>query len=263
MTAYGAILSARFRALLQYRGAAIAGMGTQIFWGLMRIMIVAAFYESTTQARPMAFTKVVTYIWLSQALFRMVPWMADPEIGHAIRSGDVVYHLLRPLTLYGGWFARAVATLTAPTVLRAVPLVLVVALFGGIDAPPSAAALGLALVAVFNGILLGAAIMNALHVSLLWTVSGDGITRLLSVAVFMFSGMAIPLPLLPSNLQPLVAALPFRGVMDTPMRIYLGEIAVSAAPAALAHQLVWTGVLAAVSVALVRRYTYRLAIQGG
>ena len=36
MRPYWAVLSARFRMLLQYRAAALAGLGTQVFWGLIR-----------------------------------------------------------------------------------------------------------------------------------------------------------------------------------------------------------------------------------
>jgi len=47
MQPYLAILSARFRTLLQYRVAGLAGIGTQLFWGLIRVMIFDAFYRST------------------------------------------------------------------------------------------------------------------------------------------------------------------------------------------------------------------------
>ena len=39
MRPYLAIVSARFRMLLQYRAAAIAGLWTQVFFGLVLIMI--------------------------------------------------------------------------------------------------------------------------------------------------------------------------------------------------------------------------------
>ena len=39
MSAYMAVVSARFRMMLQYRSAAFAGLGTQMFWGIMRVMI--------------------------------------------------------------------------------------------------------------------------------------------------------------------------------------------------------------------------------
>ena len=39
MSAYAAVFAARFRVLLQYRAAALAGLGTQVFWGLVRVAI--------------------------------------------------------------------------------------------------------------------------------------------------------------------------------------------------------------------------------
>jgi hypothetical protein len=41
---YLAIVGARARVLLQYRAAALAGVATQCFWGLIKIMILTAFY---------------------------------------------------------------------------------------------------------------------------------------------------------------------------------------------------------------------------
>ena len=62
MKAYAAVVSARFRMLLQYRVAALAGLGTQVFWGLIRMMFFTAFYRSTTAPQPMSLTDVITYI---------------------------------------------------------------------------------------------------------------------------------------------------------------------------------------------------------
>ena len=45
---YRAVVSARYRMLLQYRAAAFAGLVTQCFWGAIRLMIVAAFYAAST-----------------------------------------------------------------------------------------------------------------------------------------------------------------------------------------------------------------------
>ena len=55
---YLALLSARYRMLLQYRAAAMAGAATQLFWGFIRIMILLAFYRSSSAEPPMATTKM-------------------------------------------------------------------------------------------------------------------------------------------------------------------------------------------------------------
>ncbi len=59
---YAAVVSARYRMLLQYRAAAVAGFGTQLFWGAIRLMILAAFYASSRQPPPMSMADIVDYI---------------------------------------------------------------------------------------------------------------------------------------------------------------------------------------------------------
>ena len=87
-----------YRALLQYRAAALAGFGTQLFWGFIRVMIFKAFYLSTTDSQPMELDDVITYVWLGQAFLVFIPWNVDREIQALIRSGAVTYELLRPWT---------------------------------------------------------------------------------------------------------------------------------------------------------------------
>ncbi|KKK89381.1 hypothetical protein LCGC14_2733670, partial [marine sediment metagenome] len=121
MRPYLAILSARFRALLQYRAAAVAGMGTQVFWGLIRTMIFVAFFEGSSADSPMSKADVVAYIWLGQAFFAMFPLRVDAEVAEMIRTGNVAYELLRPVDIYSLWMARSIAARIAPPILRAGP----------------------------------------------------------------------------------------------------------------------------------------------
>src|SRR5439155_16836295 len=99
MNAYAAILSARFRTLLQYRAAAAAGFGTQLFWGFIRVMIFTAFYRSSTAPQPMSLPQVVTYVWLGEATLIMLLAGVDRDVQAMIRTGTVAYELVRPLDL--------------------------------------------------------------------------------------------------------------------------------------------------------------------
>ena len=81
--------------------------------------------------------------------------------------------------------------------------------------------------------------------------------------VSFFSGMYVPLPLFPEWLQPLLHALPFRGLVDVPFRLYLGHIDPRDTLAVLGPQLVWTGVLIVLGRVLLARGRRRLVVQGG
>jgi ABC-2 type transport system permease protein len=260
---YAAVLSARFRTLIQYRAAALAGFGTQLFWGLIRLMIFDAFYRSSTAPQPMSQAEVVTYVWLGQATLALVLGGVDPEIRTMVRTGTVAYDLLRPLDLYGYWYSRAVADRTAPMALRAGPVLLSAALFFGLGAPPSgASALGWA-AATAVAVLLAASIWMLMNISLLWTVSGDGVARFFPAVIYTLSGILIPLPLLPDWTQAAVNALPFRGLADVPFRIYMGHIPPEGILPALIHQLLWTAALVLLGRAVLDRARRHLVVQGG
>ncbi len=263
MKPYLALLGARFRVLLQYRAAAAAGLGTQLFWGLIRMMIFQAFYDSAPDAQPINRVDVVTYIWLGQAMLGLLPWNLDGDIRSMVRTGTVAYELLRPVDLYGAWYTRAVAQRTAPTLLRCVPLFIVAGLFFGLRPPSSAAAGLLWVLTTLAAIGLASAFSTFMNVTMVTTVSGEGIARFVSPLVYSLSGMLIPISLLPRWLLPAINALPFRGLVDTPFRAYLGELSGSGFIAALAHQILWTLALVAAGRWMLGRSLRRLVIQGG
>jgi ABC-2 type transport system permease protein len=270
MSGYLAIVSARFKALLQYRAAALSGLFTQTFFGLVRIMILRAFYAASVVAAPMALPQVTGYVWLGQATLLLIPWRSDEDVAEQIRTGNVVYELTRPLDLYGLWFARALAWRTAPVFLRMLPMfalamvvIPLVAPGWGLAPPPSIATLA-SWVACFAGaVLVSTALTTLMSVSLMWTISGDGVPMLIGTGATMFGGLVIPLPLFPDWIKPVVYSLPFAGMLDLPSRLFTGDLGIAFAPAILAHQLVWTVALVALGRALLARGIRRLVVQGG
>ena len=264
MTGYWAIVSARFRTLLQYRAAAVAGLGTQLFWGLIRVMVFTAFYRSTTAAQPIALEDVVTYVWLGQAFFLgLLPWNVDRDIAALIRSGGVGYELLRPWDLYNAWYSRSLAWRTAPTLLRAVPMLIIAGLFLSMELPASPASAAAFAMAMVGAILLSSAITTLLTITLTWTISGEGATHLAAGIITIFSGMIVPLPLYPDWAQTALNVLPFRGLLDTPIRLYLGHIPASDVLLHLAHQAAWTAVIVLLGRWALSHGLRRLVVQGG
>lgn len=271
MRPYLAVLSARYRMLLQYRAAALAGIATQLFWGAIRLMIFAGFYASTTRDQPMTLEQVIVYVWLGQALFALLPWRSDAELAGIMRSGNVGYELLRPLDTYHLWYVRSIATLVGPTTLRAIPLTIVAAgllpLVGLSDwalrPPPDLAAALLFAAAMAVTVLLSASVLMLVHISMMWTVAAEGANRLLPGVVWVLSGMVIPLPFFPAWLQPFLQVQPFRGIFDVPLRIYSGHLPPGAAMASIALSLGWTAGFIVVGRAIMQRGFRRIVVQGG
>ncbi len=272
MKAYWSLFVARFALLLQYRAAALAGIATQFFWGIVKVMIVEAFFTHTTSTQPINFREAVGYIWLVQGfLFAVVPWGGDKDIQELIRSGTVGYDLLRPTDLYNFWLTRALALRTAPIILRAIPLLCIVVfifpLVGisqwSLAFAPSFASFVAFLISFIGAIILSSALTMLFTVSMMWTISGEGVNNIFPTFILIFSGMIVPLPFFPEWIKPLLNVLPFSGLVDKPFRIFIGNLPPNLLPSVLLHQAFWIFVLVFIGRLLVNRGVRKLVIQGG
>ena len=269
---YRGVLRARWRETLQYRLAALAGFGTQCYWGLLRLMILAAFYQSgPADATDFSFAHAVPYVWLGQALLSLFPFRLDGELADGVRTGSVAGELLRPIDLYSYWFWRMTAWRLAQAAPRCL-LMLVVAVgvlpLVGLDewaltAPASVGAGALYLAATALALLLGVAVTAVLISMMFWTVSSEGAMYVLPAIVWFGGGLVTPLPLLPDGLAAVLGYLPFAGLMDIPFRIYVGHLAGAEALAHLALQVGWLAVLVVLGRVLLARGLRRVVILGG
>lgn len=270
MRPYQAVFRARFQLLLQYRAAALAGFGTQCWWGAIKVMIFAAFLAGPV-ASPMTLRQTIDYVWLGQAFLMLLPWSADAELARMVRSGDIAYERLRPVDGYSYWYARAVARRTATPLLRATPMVLMTGVLlpslglgrWGLGPPAGATAALLFAASMALVVALSSAFSTLLDVLVVITLSERGVNILVAPLAIVFSGSLIPLPLLPEWLQPFMQYQPFAGLLDVPFRIYSGHLVGWSAVGALGRQVLWTLVLVALGRAIMRRAMARLETQGG
>lgn len=266
MRPYWSLFATRARTLFQYRVAALAGLATQWVFGFVLTSVLVAFYGSTAAAQPMSLAQSITYTWLGQALLGILPWNFDREIGDGVRTGAVAYDLARPIDLYAYWYARVMAMRVAPTLLKSIPMFLIATFL--MPAPftmqwPQLPALLAWLTSLLGALLLSCAITLLMQVSLFWTVTGDGITRILPHIVTLFSGMVIPLPLFPDWLQGFLRFQPFTGVSATPSMLFTGVLPPSAIWETLALQLGWTLVFVSIGRLIMRRGLLKLTVAGG
>jgi len=268
---YVAAFRARFQLMLQYRTAALAGFATQCWWGGIRIMVFAAFYGANEAAAPMSLRDAVTYVWLGQALLALLPWLADPEVSQAVRTGGVGYDRLRPLDAYGYWYARTLGWMLARALPRAALMLLgagIVLPLVGLDAwawqpPAGVTATLLFIVSLALMIALATAVLMLANVVVAASLNERGVNAVLAPLVIVFSGQLVPLNFFPQSVQPLLHLQPFAGLVDIPFRIYFANLAGSVALQSLALQAGWTLALIALGRIAMERVMRRLEMQGG
>ncbi|MBU0953912.1 MAG: ABC-2 family transporter protein [Spirochaetes bacterium] len=250
---YLAAFRGRAKASLQYRSAALAGMFTQFFFGLILTMVMEAWYQSYTGSAPLPLSlhQAASYIWLGQMVFALIPWRGDPELQNLVRSGEVGRDLVRPVHIFSLWFIRSLAWRYVSVVLRFLPILIFSALIlphtalRSIALMPPASTVGLFgfLVLLSTGSLLSAAISVLISCFQFRQISAVGMNAIAAAIISFFSGQIVPLPLISGPVELIYRLLPFRYMADVPYRFWLGSLTLADLPAALTAQFLWLAIL--------------------
>ena len=267
MTAYLSYFKLRFITGLQYRISALAGVVTQIFFGLIFIMVYLAFYESGSSNAPMEFNQLVSYLWLNQCLFALIYiWYKDKDILSMIKNGNISYELCRPQELYFMWYTKILSSRLSQTLLRCVPAFIIAFLLPApfnLSLPASGVTFVLFLITLIIGVLLVTCIVNLFHIITMFTLDEKGIVGIFFCIADIFSGLTVPLPFFPNLLLKIADFLPFRYVSDLPFRIYISNISTNIAIKGIIIQLVWIFILGTLGYILSKIALKKAIVQGG
>lgn len=267
MKPYFSVLKLRLLNGLQYRAAAAAGIATQFFFGFIIIMVFQAFYSHASGNQPMSLDEVIAYVWLQQAFLALVMlWYRDNELFDLITSGNIAYELCRPCDLYGFWYAKLLAQRLSSAFLRSFPILIVAFLLPKpykLVFPPDFLSLLAFILALTFGLFVLVSISMFIYISVFITMSPAGSLLLFAVLGEFFSGLVIPIPLMPTWVQTIASALPFRWTVDFPFRVYSGQISPVQAFYGIIIQLIWLAVLLIFGKFLFGKAIRKLVIQGG
>ena len=256
----------RIATFLQYRSAAIAGLTTQFFWGVMLVFIYMALYQNADNVS-MNLEQVIAYVWLHQAFYAFLAVrIADHEIRDSIRTGNVAYEIIRPYNLYYWWYIKGIAKRIASAMLRVMPVVIVSSLLPkpyGLPLPATFINFILFLVSLLLGVLVVNGINLLVHTIGFYTYNEAGISGMLMSVMELLSGELVPIALLPMFIQNGTYYLPFRLVCDLPFRLYSNNIGIMEGIFSIGLQVVWIFILLIIGNLIVKRALKKVFVQGG
>lgn len=266
MIGYLSYFKTRLVAGLQYKVAAIAGIATQVFWGILYCFVYQAFY-SNASISDISFSELITYVWLNQAFIALIYINTkDIDILESIIDGTVAYELVRPYHLYNWWYIKLLAGKLSSCALRFIPIILLGLLLPApynLSLPFSILSFILFLISLLLGTLLLCGILMIIHTIAFYTINYKGIFSIAFSIMGLLSGFIIPVPLLPNVVKQATYYLPFRLIGDLPFRIYSGNINTAIALQDIALQLIWVVIIIIIGFSLMRRALKKVFIQGG
>ena len=267
MTSYLSYFILRFKMNLQYRAAALAGVGTQFFFGFINIFVYLAFYESGNGNLPMPLNQLISYVWLMQAFFAITYlWQKDKEILLLIMNGNISYELYRPQNLYYMWIAKILGQRLANVSLRFLPIILAATLLPEpykLDLAISFPNFLLFLVILTLSCILMALFAAICHIGCIFTIDDKGVINIVMVIADILSGLVIPIPFFPKFMQVIANIFPFRYISDFPFRFYVGNISVEEALYSILIQILWIIILFFLGKLLMNKALKKAVVQGG
>jgi ABC-2 type transport system permease protein len=102
-----------------------------------------------------------------------------------------------------------------------------------------------------------------LNVTAFWTTDARGLGALANTATMFLGGFVVPIRYFPDWLQPLVLALPFASITQTPADLFVERVSGADVPALLLLQLAWVVFFLGAAQLVTVLATRRVVIQGG
>ncbi|MEK3864608.1 ABC-2 family transporter protein [Paenibacillus sp. FSL H7-0716] len=270
MNVFISYFQTRFNSIMIYRSAAIFGSITQIFWGFFRIFILYQFTLGNIGESPMASSSMITYIWLNQIFFAIVPWNVNHQEFDLVKSGNVVYELARPINLFNLLFSKTLAWRLASSVIRMIPILIFVIIvlpligFGSYGiAFPSIESIFLFIVSISLSYLLSSVITVFIYAITFFTIEASNFVGFINTMAYALSGLIIPLAYFPEKIQTFLNFQPYKSVLDTPAMIFTAEYSVKESMMYILVQVAWVVFFTLINQVMIKKGIKQLVVQGG
>ena len=261
MGVYLAVARMSFRRQSTYRAATVAGVFTNSVFGIILASVLLAAYEQTSEINGLDASGAVTITFVTQGLLMVNGSFGWKEMAERVRSGDVATDLHRPIDFSLYWMSMFVGASTFAVLGRGIVPFLVGAVLFDLTVPTSVITwLGPA------ACLLGAGAVASrwwflVNLASFW-LAGDirGVVQLAGALQMFCSGALIPLQFFPDAIGQVLRLTPFAAMAQLPAEVFLGKVDPGTV---LGAQLLWVGVLHVAGLAVLRRGSRKLVIDGG
>jgi ABC-2 type transport system permease protein len=252
-----------YRRWATYRGATLAGIFTNSVFGFMRAYVLLALFHSRPHAGGYSAADALTYTWLTQAALMTVYIWGWYEIAERIRSGDIVSDFQRPVDFQLYWLSQDLGRALYHAIFRGIPPFLLGLLFFRLFLPANPLVYLLFAFSLGLAVCISFALRFIVNILAFWLFDYRGVNTLAAVFWTFLSGFIVPLAIFPPVWRAIAEALPFAGMIETPVDIFLQQDTGLRLLAVLGLQVFWALALLGIGRWLLALAMRRLVVQGG
>lgn len=263
MRAYWETAVRGYRRYATYRGATFAGAFTNTIFGVMRGYVLLALLASRPQVGGYDASDALTYVWLTQAMIMITYLWGWNELALRIVSGDVAVDLSRPIDFQGYWLAGDLGRALFHAIFRGIPPLLLGGLLFTLRIPIAPGRWFVFIASLVLATVLSFSLRFIVNLTAFWLLDYRGILNVTTLTWTFLAGFVIPLNFLPEGPRDVLEALPFAGILQVPIDVFLGKRQGLDLLGALAFQAVWAAVLLLAGRLLLAAAVRKLVVQGG
>jgi viologen exporter family transport system permease protein len=252
-----------FRRQLIYRWANLAGLCTNVFWGVIQSAVYIALYRSRPVAAGYSLADTLRYWWLIQGMIMIVLPFGWFDLLLTIRSGEVVTDLSKPCDFYWYWFSREVGRDAYYLLFRFLPTYTAGLILFRIGLPGDWRTWTLFGFSLVLGAGVGIAYRFISNIAAFWVIEGRPVAGMVYTVALFLTGSYLPVAFFPPLLRTLIDWSPFSALMNVPAEVFGGKIAESSLALALGQQVLWLVALTLAARGLTRLAARRVVVQGG
>jgi ABC-2 type transport system permease protein len=260
---YWEIARRGYRRYATYRAATLAGIFTNSVFGLMRAYILIALFNTRPHVGNYTVADAVTYTWLTQAAIMIVYLWGWYDIAERIRSGDIVTDLQRPVDFQLYWLSQDLGRALYHGLFRGIPPFLLGMLFFHLLIPTDPLTYLMFVLSMGLGVCISFGMRFITNLAAFWILDYRGVGTLATTFWTFLSGFGVPLAIFPGALRTVCQNLPFAGMIQIPVDVFLGKYSGLSLLVAMGKQVGWAAVLLLIGRLMLKRAERRVVVQGG
>ncbi|GLZ80009.1 ABC transporter permease [Actinorhabdospora filicis] len=260
-----ALARAGFRRFSTYRQATIAGLTTNMVFGLLRYYVLLATTVGAAGAvAGYDLAQLSSYVWFGQGLLTVVMLWGWTELSDRVRTGDVVADLLRPVNPLWTYLATDLGRAGYNFLVRMLVPIAFGAIFFPFYFPHAPATYPITLVSTALAVVVCFGCRYLVNLTSFWLLDVRGAMTVWLACSGVLSGMYFPIAFMPGWIAAVLQyATPFPSMIQTPIDIYVERGGLGGQLLRLLVQAAWAVAILALAHLVQTRATRKLVIQGG
>ena len=232
------------------------------------IMITSAFfwkalYKDGGTAGGVNVESMLVYIIMSSVLSVLLITNVEKRIEQSVQKGTVATDMMKPVSLFGIYFAEDIGTIIALILQNILPILLIGSLLIKVPKMADLRDLPLFVLSVLLSFFINWFLAALFGMMAFSAVNIDALIQVKKHLIRLISGSIIPLWFFPDPIANVLKFLPFPYIYQLPLSIYIGRGTRAEIFTGMEIQLAWTVVLFLVFLFAQKQITRKVMVQGG